>query len=131
MPANRRSFLGSAAVMAAANLIPTAAEGATEMYGTIGKITATAGQRDALIAILSESTTKMPGCLSYIIAKDSADADSVWITEIWDSKTSHDASLSLPAVKSAIAKARPIMAGFTATAQTQPVAGVGLPTQPQ
>ena len=74
------------------------------MYGLIGKMTAVAGQRDALAAILLDSTQAMPGCLSYVIARDSADDDALWITEVWDSQASHKASLSLPAVQAAIAK---------------------------
>lgn len=69
------------------------------MYGLIGKLTATPGKRDQLIAILIEGTASMPGCLSYIVAKDSAEEDAIWVTEVWDSKDSHDASLSLPPVK--------------------------------
>jgi len=99
------------------------------MYGLIGKMTATPGQRDALIAILLEGTAGMPGCLSYIVAKDSKEADAVWITEVWDSKESHAASLALPAVKAAIAKGRPLIAGFSNGATTEPVGGVGLPAR--
>ena len=76
------------------------------MYGLIGKMTAVAGQRDALASMLLESTQAMPGCLSYIVATDPADADALWITEVWDSAASHQASLSLPAVKAAIATAQ-------------------------
>jgi quinol monooxygenase YgiN len=36
------------------------------------------------------------GCFSYIVAKDSADENVIWVTEAWESVTSHDASLSLP-----------------------------------
>jgi len=54
----------------------------------------------------------MPGCLSYIVAKDTSDAKAIWITEAWDSKASHEASLSLPSVKEAIAKGRPLIAVF-------------------
>ena len=75
------------------------------MYGLIGKMLVVEGKRDELLAILLQSTARMPGCLSYIVAKDAADANAIWITEVWDSKQSHDASLSLPAVKDAIAKA--------------------------
>ena len=74
------------------------------MYGLIGKMRAVAGQRDALIAILLEGTGSMPGCLSYIVATDPADADAIWITEVWDSEASHKASLQLPAVRDAIAR---------------------------
>jgi len=53
------------------------------MYGLIGKMTATAGQRDELANVLLGGTEAMPGCLSYIIAVDPADPDALWITEVW------------------------------------------------
>ena len=96
------------------------------MYGLIGKMTAAAGRRDALIAILLEGVAGMPGCLSYVVAKDENDANAIWITEVWDIKKSHDASLSLPSVKDAIAKARPLIAGFSDSVVTMPVGGHGL-----
>ena len=96
------------------------------MYGLIGKISAVTGQRDALAAILLESTRAMPGCLSYVVAADKADADALWVTEVWDSPASHQASLALPAVKAAIAKGRPLIAGFSNHVETTPIGGVGL-----
>lgn len=63
------------------------------MYGLIGKMTAVAGERDALAAILLDGTHAMPGCLSYVIARDPADDNALWITEVWDSQASHKASL--------------------------------------
>jgi quinol monooxygenase YgiN len=97
------------------------------MYGLIGKMLAAPGQRDALIAILQEGTGGMPGCLSYIVAKDGADPDAIWVTEVWDTRESHGASLSLPAVQAAIARARPLIAGFGERFETEPVGGHGLP----
>ena len=96
------------------------------MYGLIGKMIATPGQRDALVAILLDGTTQMPGCRSYIVAADPADENAIWITEVWDDETSHKASLSLPAVQAAIASARPIIAGFGERFVTTPLGGVGL-----
>ena len=96
------------------------------MFGLIGKMRAVPGQRDALIAILLESTTQMPGCLSYIVAKDEADVDAIWVTEVWDSEDSHRASLYLPQVQAAIARARPMITGFDSHIRTAPVGGVGL-----
>lgn len=96
------------------------------MYGLIGKMKAAPGQRDALIAILLEGLNNMPGCLSYIVAHDPADPDAIWITEAWDSKANHQASLALPAVKAAIAKGRPLIAGFGERFETAPVGGQGL-----
>ena len=68
----------------------------------------------------------MPGCLSYVVATDPADPNGIWITEAWDSQASHDASLQLPAVKAAIAKGRPLIAGFSNSTVTTPVGGHGL-----
>jgi quinol monooxygenase YgiN len=103
-----------------------AGQGEARMYGLIGKMTATHGQRDELIAILLEGTTAMPGCLSYVVAADPADVDAIWITEVWDSEASHTASLQLPAVQAAIVRARPLIAGFSNRTVTTPVGGVGL-----
>ena len=99
------------------------------MHGLIGKMTIAAGKRDEVLAVLLGSTTAMPGCLSYIIAKDPKDDNALWITEVWDSAESHKASLSLPAVKEAIAKARPLITGFSDYVTTIPVGGHGLPSR--
>jgi quinol monooxygenase YgiN len=58
------------------------------------------------------------------VALDTANPDAIWITEVWDSRESHAASLRLPAVRAAIAKARPIIAGFPQHFETVPVAGI-------
>src|ERR1041384_1844734 len=97
MEMGRREFLaGMAAFVVAGPSMLSATQRGAGMYGLIGKMRAVAGQRDALIAILLEGTGSMPGCLSYIVATDPADADAIWITEVWDSEASHKASLSLP-----------------------------------
>ena len=98
------------------------------MHGLIGKMTAAAGQRDALVAIILESATKtpMPGCLSYVVATDPRDADAIWITEVWDSPESHKASLTLPDVRQAIARGKPLIASIGDGVITTPVGGYGL-----
>ena len=96
------------------------------MYGLIGKMIATPGQRDALIAILLDGVSDMPGCLSYIVAKDPDDADAIWITEVWESQDSHAASLALPMVQQAIALGKPLIADFGDSIVTLPVGGHGL-----
>jgi quinol monooxygenase YgiN len=119
--------LAGAAASATAHLVaPATAEGEEDkhMYGLIGKIISAPNRRDDLIAILQESSAHMPGCFSYVIAKDVADANTIWVTEVWDSEANHQASLSLPAVKDAIGRAKPILAGFSEIAVTNPVAGV-------
>jgi quinol monooxygenase YgiN len=96
------------------------------MYGLIAKITSTAGQRDALAAILLEGTQSMPGCLSYVVAVDASDPDALWISEVWESQASHQASVKLPSVQAAIAKGRPLIAGFSNRVETTPLGGHGL-----
>ena len=117
---DRRTFTAGLVAMM------TTSQQEQRMYGLIGKMTATPGNRDALVAILLEGTTAMPGCLSYVVAHDPANADAIWITEVWDSQASHKASLSLPAVQAAIAKGRPLIAGFSDRVETVPMGGVGL-----
>lgn len=96
------------------------------MYGLIGKLKATPEQRDALIAILLAGVAGMPGCLSYVVAQDPADADAIWITEVWESRASHQASLSLPSVQEAITRGRPLIFAFDLHVETIPVGGHGI-----
>jgi quinol monooxygenase YgiN len=129
MTVRRRAFMllaGAAVVGSFASRLAGQVRKGPSMYGLIGKMTAAAGQRDALASILLEGMDAMPGCLSYIVAADPTDADALWITEVWDSKASHQASLQLPAVKAAIAKGRPLIAGFSNRVETEPVGGTGL-----
>src|SRR5688572_15690648 len=98
------------------------------MYGLIGKMVATPGNRETLAAIILGGSGTMPGCLSYVVAKDPREADALWITEVWDSADSHKASLSMPSVKEAITKARPLIASFGDGVQSEPIGGYGLMT---
>ena len=99
---------------------------ASGMWGMIAKITVLPGRRDEMIRILKESAADMQGCLSYVVAKDAADENTIWVTEVLDSMASHDASLSLPAVKNAIPRAKAVVSNFERIAVTNPVWGVGL-----
>ena len=100
------------------------------MYGLIGKMKAVPGQRDALIAILLGSVGTMPGCFSYVVARDPADLDAIWVTEVWLDEASHKASLTLPEVRAAITRAKPLIASFGDYFITEPVGGHGLPASP-
>jgi quinol monooxygenase YgiN len=131
MGIRRRDFLAAAATTVTAIGADrwTFAQRGEDMFGLIGKMTAVEGKRDELIAILLAGVANMPGCLSYIIAKDTSDANAIWITEAWDSKASHEASLSLPFVKEAIGKGSPLIAGLSDRVVTTPVGGNGLAPQ--
>jgi quinol monooxygenase YgiN len=126
MMLSRRTLLRAFAAMAAVPDPRTLAQRKPPMYGLIGKMIAQPGQRDVLIAVLLEGTVDMPGCLSYVVARDATDENAIWITEVWDTEASHKASLALPEVRAAIAKGRPLIASFGAPVVTVPAGGQGL-----
>ena len=96
---------------------------AAPLYGLIGQMSALPGKRDILVEALIEGSGDMPGNLAYIVARDAKDPDGVWVTEIWKDAASHQASLKLPQVQGAIAKARPVLAGFGTRAEVIPAGG--------
>jgi quinol monooxygenase YgiN len=96
------------------------------MYGLIGKMIAKPGARDALVTAMLDGIEEMPGCFSYVVAHDPTDENAIWVTEVWDSKESHEGSLALPAVKDAIAKVMPLIESFAQSVVTTPVGGHGL-----
>ncbi len=96
------------------------------MYGLIGSFKAATGKRSDLVAILLADVGAMPGCKSYVVAEDPADADTLWVTEVWDSAAHHQASMEIPAVKPAISKAMPLIASFGEHRELNVVGGHGL-----
>lgn len=126
MRLDRRKFLESLGAVALVSVSVGAEEG-KKMWGMIGKMTVLPGKRDEMIEILKSSAANMPGCFSYVVAKDATDENVMWVTEVWDSQASHDASLSLPAVKAAIPRGRALVSNFERVAVTTPAWGVGLP----
>lgn len=96
------------------------------MYGLIGKMMAVPGKRDELIKILIEGVGGIPGCLSYVVAKDGTDPNALWMTEVWESEAAHRASLELSQVQAAIASGQPLIAGLGERFETEPVGGYGL-----
>jgi len=94
------------------------------MFGLIAKLAIVPGRRQDVIDLLVSSTRDMPGCSSYIIARDAADENVLWVTEVWDSQSAHDASLSLRRVQEAVAQVKPLIARFEKIATTDPVTGL-------
>jgi len=123
---DRRTFLEYLRAVALTPVL-TGSQEASSMWGLIAKITLLPGRRDEMIKILKESAADMPGCLSYVVAKDATDENMIWVTEVWDSMSSHEASLSLAAVKNAIPRGKAIISNFEKIAVTSPVWGAGLP----
>lgn len=81
-------------------------------YFLHGKLVAKSGQASQLAQILLEASKiveKEKGCRLYAISTDSNKKNCVWITEIWDSKNDHDASLKNEKTKELITKAMPLL----------------------
>ena len=117
MRIDRRKFLACMGAVAITRVQAHSPE-ASGMYGLIVKLTVVPGKRDEMIGILKESAADMPGCLSYVVAQDSADENVVWVTEVWESATTHDASLSLPSVTKAMPRIKPMLSSFDKIAVT-------------
>jgi quinol monooxygenase YgiN len=98
------------------------------MYGRQGTIVAKTGQRDALLALLLEGSSRgdMPGCRLYVISRVPAQPDVLAISEVWDDQAAHTASLSLPNVRAVIARALPLIASMGEGLELDPVGGKGL-----
>lgn len=99
------------------------------MYGLVGRIRAVPGKRDDLANVLIMDDGVMPGCLSYVVAEDPSDPDILWVTEVWVDQAAHRASLALEAVREAISRGRPLIAGFESQTVTNVLGGIGLPRE--
>ena len=122
MTAARRDVVAAGLALAMLGPRAAAAKGGA-MYGLIGKMRSVAGKRAELAAILLQGTGSMPGCRAYIVAEDAQEADAIWITEVWDDQAAHAASLKLPSVRDAIARGRPLIAGFDSQVELKPLGG--------
>jgi quinol monooxygenase YgiN len=79
-----------------------------------GKLVAQPGHGEQLRSILlkaSEQVSASPGCRLYLISRDESDPDTVWVTEVWESKEDHAHSLQDEGVKELITHAMPILKG--------------------
>ncbi|WP_077063404.1 putative quinol monooxygenase [Streptomyces johnsoniae] len=85
------------------------------------------GRRDEVAALLLRSADALRafGCRSYVVGVSDSDADVIWVTEVWESKEAHDASLDLPEAQDAIAAAMPLLTGEFTRQETTIVGGLG------
>ena len=98
-------------------------------YGLFGKLMAIAGEGDTLAGHLLEAAValeELSACRMYVVSRDPADPDAVWVMEVWESAEAHRASLELAAVQELIARARPLLAGMGERFELMPIGGKGL-----
>ena len=96
------------------------------MYLLHGKLQAKPNQTNELADILlkaSELVSTAKGCRLYVIGKDENEPNSVYVTEVWDSKDDHDNSLKVEGVRELIMKAMPILDGQPTKGQQLKILG--------
>jgi len=79
----------------------------------------------SLMLEASELVSTLQGCKLYVVQLSSSEKDTVLITEVWESKEDHKASLSLPEIQELIGKARPLISGMVHHAGN-PLGGHGI-----
>jgi quinol monooxygenase YgiN len=97
-------------------------------YGYIGSMKAKVGHRDELVSILLGSVAGLrdAGCHLYLVSVSDIDSDAIWVTEVWQTKQHHDASLLQPEARVAISKAMPLLTGEFTSQELSVVGGLGL-----
>ena len=97
-------------------------------YGYIGSMTTKPGCRDEVVSLLVNGAEGLRefGCRVYAVSISDSDDDIIWMTEVWDTKELHDASLQLPEVKAAIAKAMPMLTGEFTSQELTVIGGLGV-----
>jgi quinol monooxygenase YgiN len=100
--------------------------------GRVGRyvqLKAREGQRDALVEHMlgaAQLLVDVPGCELYVINTSAADADAVWVTEVWSTQAELDASLTIESVKASVEQVVPLLAGPPERIDILPVGGKGL-----
>ena len=97
-------------------------------YGYIGTMKTKPDERDAVVSILLDGidALRAAGCHAYIVSLSNTDGDTIHVTEVWQTKGHHEASLQLPEVKASIAKAMPMLTGEFTREELNVVGGLGL-----
>jgi quinol monooxygenase YgiN len=87
-----------------------------------------AGHRDDVVAILLNGVDglRQAGCDLYVVSVSDADDVTIWVSEIWQTKEQHDASLQLPEAKAAIGKAMPMLTGEFTRQELTVIGGLGI-----
>lgn len=98
-------------------------------YGYIASMKTRPGHRDDVVAILTGGADDLrrAGCHLYLVGVSASDDVTIWVSEVWETKEHHDASLQLPETKAAIAKAMPMLTGEFTGEELTVAGGLGVP----
>ena len=93
-------------------------------YGLVGTMRAKPGEGARIVPQLVDGAAALRehGCRSYVVGTAVGDADLIVVSEVWDSREAHAASLQLPEVRASIEAVLPLLTGEF-TQQEHDVAG--------
>ena len=97
-------------------------------FGYIGSMKVKPGHRaeGAAVLVSGSEGLRAAGCELYVVTESATDEDTIWVTEVWQSKEHHDASLQLPEVTAAIGQVMPLLTGEFTQQPTRVLGGLGL-----
>jgi quinol monooxygenase YgiN len=97
-------------------------------YGYIGSMKVKPGHRAEVVALLvaGADSLRKAGCDLCVVTESATDEDTVWVSEVWESKEHHDASLQLPEVEASIGKVMPLLTGEFTRQETHVAGGLGI-----
>ncbi|MGO1050128.1 putative quinol monooxygenase [Crossiella sp. CA198] len=97
-------------------------------YGYLASMKTKPGHRDEVVAILLSGVDglRAAGCALYVVGVSATDADTIWVSEVWQSREHHAASLELPESKAAIGRAMPMLTGEFTGQELTVAGGLGL-----
>ena len=97
-------------------------------YGYIGSMKTKPGRREEVVAILLSGAEglRRAGCDLYAVGVSDSDEVTIWVSEVWQSKEQHDASLRLPEARAAIEKAMPMLTGEFTSQELTVIGGLGI-----
>ncbi|MCP3773036.1 antibiotic biosynthesis monooxygenase [Paenibacillus sp. MZ04-78.2] len=95
-------------------------------YAMFGKLTAHPGKREELAKMMLEADTlnDMKGCIYYILHEAEEDPDVLWITELWESREAHAASLKNEKVRELIGRCQHLIEEVGGV-KVRPIGGKG------
>ncbi|MDQ0812510.1 quinol monooxygenase YgiN [Streptomyces sp. B3I7] len=97
-------------------------------YGYIGSMKAKPGFRDDVVSILLSGADGLreAGCHLYVVGVADDDDVTIWVTEVWQSRKHHRASLELPETRAAIGRAMPMLTGEFTGQEVSVLGGLGV-----
>lgn len=93
-----------------------------------GSLQTKPGYRDEVIAILLsfDESLRAAGCSLFAVGVSDSDPDTIFGSEIWESREHHDRWRDSPKVQNAMSKAMPMLTGEATAKDMTIVGGVGV-----